>query len=207
MWFSLAAVLIATAPGLRAFWTFELQEYDGPTAVLTATLIAVIWSAHYTHRSVKHAKEQHEYTKTQDARAEEKYRTARLSLLAAVRSDMDDLGQSMSLLKMLGFVEARDWLRVPHVDQALARADLLKPDEAVMLAELLAGIRLLESWHNMKVREKLHGPPREDRKNALESISETIDGVTEVNELAKNLFDDRLKRLWPGYQLRRKTTA
>lgn len=55
-WASVLALLLAVAPGFtERYQKGRWGDYDPTIAVLTATLIALIWTAHYTFRAVRHA--------------------------------------------------------------------------------------------------------------------------------------------------------
>ncbi|HEX9130570.1 MAG TPA: hypothetical protein VF850_15500 [Gemmatimonadaceae bacterium] len=54
MWLSAIALALGIGPsGLRFLWTLKPAEYDPTIAVLTATLIALIWTANYAYLVVK----------------------------------------------------------------------------------------------------------------------------------------------------------
>lgn len=63
MWLSAIALALGIGPsGLRFLWTFKLAEYDPTIAVLTATLIALIWTANYAYLAVKRSEFEFERT-------------------------------------------------------------------------------------------------------------------------------------------------
>jgi hypothetical protein len=138
-WASILALLLAIAPGLRErYATGRWGEYDPTIAVLTATLIALIWTAHYTFRSVRHARQ-----------AEERENTrrwfAKRSMAAGVLAELEYMRQSLDLLRGRIYLREIHFLERPQLRHALAHVDLFSPETASKLSEFDSVLRQIES--------------------------------------------------------------
>lgn len=51
--FTVVAVLLAVGPGISAIFAGHVASYDAGLAVLTATLIAIVWYTHFTYQAVE----------------------------------------------------------------------------------------------------------------------------------------------------------
>jgi hypothetical protein len=138
-WASLVALFIAVAPGLsqrldEGAW----GEYDPTIAVLTATLIALIWTAHYTFRAVRHARQAEE-------RAELRRRLTRASIAAAVSAELDWLQPSLAILRARIHTREVSFLERPRLQDALSNLDLFSSASATSLSEFDAILQQIES--------------------------------------------------------------
>ena len=139
MWASLFALLLAVWPGFvewrqRGTW----GEYDPTIAVLTATLIALVWTAHYTFRAVRHAKQAEE-------RAEARRRHKRMAIAAAVETELYYLHLSLEVVRVRIETRSVRVLERPQLQQALENLDLFSVDTASKLTEFDSVLQHIES--------------------------------------------------------------
>lgn len=136
---SLLALLLAVAPGVaqrieKGTW----GEYDPTIAVLTATLIALIWTAHYTFRAVRHARQAEE-------RENVRRRLARQSMALGVMAELDYLGPSLALMHRRVVVHGIEFLERPLLRHALAHIDAFSNPAATDLSRFDSVLRQIES--------------------------------------------------------------
>jgi hypothetical protein len=138
-WASVFALLLAIVPGvIDRYRTGHWDSYDPTIAVLTATLIALIWTAHYTYRGVRYATQARE-------QADLRRRLTRMSIAAAVISELDWLGISLQLIAMRIETKGVRFLDRPQLRHALESVDLFSSATASKLSEFDAVLRQIES--------------------------------------------------------------
>ncbi len=120
----------------RLFHGFTASDFG--TVVLTATLIALIWTAHYTFRSVRHARQVEERENT-------RRRLARASMAVGVMKEMEFLKPSLDLMDARIAVRGHHFLERPQLRHALAHIDLFSPAAANDLSQFDSILRLIES--------------------------------------------------------------
>jgi hypothetical protein len=138
-WASILALLVAVAPGLAERYEHgRWGGYDPTIAVLTATLIALIWTAHYTFRAVRHARQAEE-------RAETRRQLARMSIAAAVSAELEWLELSLDIVS--GRIETKGvrFLERPQLRIALENLELFSSGTASKMSEFDAVLRQIES--------------------------------------------------------------
>jgi hypothetical protein len=138
-WASLLALSLAVAPGIsqrieRGTW----GSYDPTISVLTATLIALIWTAHFTFRAVKHAR---------NAEERDNFRrlSARQSTIAGVMAELDYLQLALEIMHERIAVKKVQFLERPQLRNALARIDLFSYAAAGDLSRFDGFLRQVES--------------------------------------------------------------
>ncbi len=136
-WITLG-ILVIGLPLLvwRVFHGFTASDFG--TVVLTATLIALIWTAHYTFRSVRHARQVEEHEDT-------RRRLARMSMAVAVMAEIDYLQPSLALMHARIAVNQVRFLDRPQLRNALAHIDLFSPAAAADLSRFDSILRQIES--------------------------------------------------------------
>ena len=144
MWLSALALSLGIGPsGARFLGTLKLAGYDPTVAVLTATLIALIWAANYAYLAVKRS--EFEFERTEAARAH-----ARLAILGSISAELGHIKNALDVVATPSYaVSATQWLSTPQLSQALTTTDLLKPGEAHRLTLLLNAIRAIVSSHEL----------------------------------------------------------
>jgi hypothetical protein len=118
---SAIALGLGVGPGWPFLWTFRLARYDPTIAVLTATLIALIWTADYTFHAVRDGR-------IREQRESDRRDSARKSILGGLVAELDAqytwLGQLSEQLYLV---------RIPRLDrpmmaEALRNAQLFEGD-------------------------------------------------------------------------------
>jgi hypothetical protein len=138
-WASVFALILALVPGMvDRYQTGHWDAYDPTIAVLTATLIALIWTAHYTFRSVQHARQAEERENT-------RRRLARISMAVAVMAELDYLEPSLALMHGRIAVSEVRFLERPQLRNALDHIDLFSSATAGDLSRFDSIIRQIES--------------------------------------------------------------
>ena len=128
------AVILALLPALTVA-TGASVEYDPTIAVLTATLIALIWTAYHTFQGVQHSRAAAiRADATRDAEA--------ASLMASVSSELQYLAAALKAPNSLAFWTGFDALSHPQLTSALSRPDLFPAVISDRLAHLANNIRL-----------------------------------------------------------------
>lgn len=120
----------------RLFHGFTASDFG--TVVLTATLIALIWTAHYTFRSVRHARQVEERENT-------RRRLARMSMAVGVMEELDYLKPSLALMHSRITVRGIHFLERPQLRHALAHVDLFSSAAAGDLSRFDSILRQIES--------------------------------------------------------------
>jgi hypothetical protein len=117
---SALALILGVGPGWPFLWTFRLAEYDPTIAVLTATLVALIWTADYTFHAVQDSRDR-------ESREAERRESARKSILGGLVAELDAqytwLGQVSEQL-----YHVRISLDRPMMAEALRNAQLFEGD-------------------------------------------------------------------------------
>lgn len=111
---------------------------DFGTVVLTATLIAILWTAHYTFRGVRHARQARE----QDAVAQ---RLARISMAVAAMAELDWLEPSLVVLETRIDTRRVKFLERPQLRHALENIGMFSSSAASRLSEFDAVLRQIEA--------------------------------------------------------------
>jgi hypothetical protein len=136
-WITLGILLVGVpvlAWRLRHGFTAE----DFSTVVLTATLIAILWTAHYTFRGVRHSRQARE----QD---EIRRQLTRMSIAAAVSAELDWLEPSLALLTARIETRGVRFLERPQLQHALANLDLFSSASASRMSEFDSVLRQIEA--------------------------------------------------------------
>lgn len=132
-------ITLATAIIAVAYVVFpEIgSRIAGGTLILTATFVAVVWTAHYTYRSVKHGR-------SLIAREDHRLRHERIVLLDAVLADLALLDSVLALpAEALKHASPR-FLERPNLERAVERGHLLDSETARRLADFQGAMHLLE---------------------------------------------------------------
>jgi hypothetical protein len=111
---------------------------DFGTVVLTATLIALVWTAHYTFRAVRHARQVEERESIQR-------RLARQSMAMGVIAELEYLKPSLALMHARIAVRGVHFLERPQLRHALSRIDLFSSAAAHDLSQFDSILRQIES--------------------------------------------------------------
>lgn len=143
MLLSAIAVALGIGPGWSVFWSPKTVEYDPTIAVLTATLVALIWTAYYTYRVVKRSEFEFE-------RSEGKRERARLALLVSVAAELGNIKMSLDVLASGSTaVSANRFLATPVLSQAMTRADLLTANDLHTLTLISNSLLSVSSAHDL----------------------------------------------------------
>lgn len=138
MLLSVFALVLGIGQGWSVIWTHHIVPYDPATAVLTATLVALIWTAYYANYSIRDARVRaiEEAARRADAR---------VAVLAGVASELENVDSwaeaaSSSLYHV----------RIPRIQHimlgvALNNFALLKHEEVALLSSIAVNISLIES--------------------------------------------------------------
>lgn len=126
-WVSVGAIGLGIGPGWRFLWTSQLQTYEPATAVLTATLIALVWTAHFTFQAVKLSSE-----KEQRERVRRDRECA--FLLEALAEELAHLDSRLAMIEGSPRMARFKFLRYPQLRECLRRADLFPPKLAAARA-------------------------------------------------------------------------
>ena len=137
-WITLAIVIIGAPILFRRLHRGDFSAADFGTVVLTATLIALVWTAHYTYRSVRQGRQQREQD---DLRRE----FTRMSLTAALGPELDYLQLSLTLVAARIETRGVRFLDRPQLQRALENLDLFPSSTARMLGEFDSVLRQIES--------------------------------------------------------------
>ncbi len=136
--FTAIALLLAIWPRINALINGGRSDYDPTIAVLTATLIAIIWYTYYTFETLQHAR-------TRDA--EERQR-GRESLASGVLAELRWLEESLEQVYMYGPFLNQDNLGHPLLLQAISQSTLFEPVTVGKLSRFLALLRDVRSGVN-----------------------------------------------------------
>lgn len=129
--FTAVALLLVLWPGIDALVSGGKSDYDPTAAVLTATLIAIIWYTYYTFEILQHAR-------TRDA---EERRRARESLASGVLAELRWLEEALEQVYVSGPFLIQDILEHPLLLQAISQSTLFKPSTVGKLSYFLALLR------------------------------------------------------------------
>jgi hypothetical protein len=135
--FSVIGLALGIGPGWSFLWTLKLSAYDPPLAVLTATLIALIWTADYAFHAVRDARRR-------DAREDNRREATKNAIMGGVFSEL------LAIYAWLRVVEedlyhARIWhFDRPMLSEALRSAHLFHEDEIAVLSLLAAQLQIVE---------------------------------------------------------------
>lgn len=135
--FSVLALVMGIGPGWRFFWTHHFAEYDPTIAVLTATLIALIWTANYTFHAVQDGR-------SREIRDEERRLSARKSILSGVVAEFEAQDRWLEQVSLQLYHVRIKRLDRPMLAEALRNAYLLDPDVTAMLAALSTTFQAVE---------------------------------------------------------------
>ena len=140
LWSSAIALLLALGTGILALVTGETAPYSPEVAVLTATLVAVVWYTAFTNETLQYGRE----------RDQRELRRASASLATAVLSELRWL---FSVLN--GFARGEGLhaeVTTPVLNAALQQATLFTPDTTDRLAHVVTAVR--------RLKEELDAGPR-----------------------------------------------
>jgi hypothetical protein len=135
---SAIALALGLGPGWRFFWTLQFAEYDPTIAVLTATLIALIWTANYTFHAVLDAR-------NREAREDARRRSAKASILAGVVAELEAQYVWLGAVgEQLYHVRIRRLDR-PMMAEAQGNAHLFEADEIGVITTLSTHLYTIDS--------------------------------------------------------------
>jgi hypothetical protein len=132
-----AALGLGIGPGWPFLWTFRLAEYDPTIAVLSATLIALIWTADYTFHAVRDARlrEQREDTRRQSAKR---------SILSGVVAELEGQNAWLEAVgERLYHVRIRRLDR-PMIAEAQRNAHLFEADEIAVITTVSSHLVVID---------------------------------------------------------------
>ena len=138
-----ASLVLAVAPGFQALRSGLTPSYDGSLAVLTATLIAIIWYTQYTYESLQYAR----------ATVDIQRRSARTSLATGLLDELRWLDGILAQIHSHGGTATFDPLSHPLLETALAQSSVFSPQTAAKLSgfhALLRDVRALMSTYALK---------------------------------------------------------
>ena len=130
---SIASIVLATLPALVHLPSFDLsailQLYDPIIAVLTATLIAVIWYSYFTFKSV------HQVEETKAAEKQENVRQLASSLVT-IRAQILGLKNQLDFWHKPNTLKPLDGFEVRYVDSEMKKLE----DQIISLNHLTARV-------------------------------------------------------------------
>jgi hypothetical protein len=131
-------ILVVGLPVLvwRLFNGFTAEDFG--TGVLTATLLAILWTAHFTFRAVRHARQAEE-------RQALRRTLARRSIATSVMEELDYLRPSLAVMQQRIAVRGIQFLARPQLRHALAHIDLFSSEGATELSRFDSVLRQIES--------------------------------------------------------------
>lgn len=137
MLLSVFAFLLGVGQGWSVLWTGRFVAYDPSTGVLTATLIALIWTAYYTNYAVRDAI----YRTAQEQTRRKEARVAILAGVAAELENIDTWAEAVS--------ESLYHVRIARIErimlvEALRNTALLHHGEVALLTSLAVQISMME---------------------------------------------------------------
>ena len=170
------AVILAVLPPIINKRLRSPEFYDPTVAVLTATLVALIWTAYHTFQGVQHARlvlENEENKRARDARF----------FLEALAEEMDHLDRSLSIIEKMPSLARFDYLSHPILNDCLKRSDLFSPATAARMANVASTLRPLPD-----VLRAYRPDPKdpEFNKTVIEIIKKSH---SSLRSLARNLVD------------------
>jgi hypothetical protein len=195
-WASVLALLLAISPGVsERLGKGRWGEYDPTIAVLTATLIALIWTAHYTFRAVRHARQAEE-------RADVRRVFERRSMAVGVIAELDYLKFSLAVMRTRIVVYGVHFLGRPQLRNALAHINMFSPPAATALSEFDSVLRQIESHaalytadfslaqerHEREVQRSWVGSVTYRPSKILEYDASRIDGIRKMIDDAQALI-------------------
>ena len=132
-----AVVLAAVVPVVgEVLDHHRLPEYDPGLAVLTATLIAIIWTAYHTFQGVQHART---LLEREDAQRE---RDARF-YLEALAEEITQISAALKMVEKSPSLARFDYLSHPILVECMKRSDLFAPSTAVYMTRVASALRPL----------------------------------------------------------------
>lgn len=175
-----AAVFLAFLP--VAFYGFERARYDPEVAVLTATLLALIWYTYHTHQSVEEAR------RAPVRQADFRREGLAAALLMELQQLQKDLRDGIKLLQLRP--------RSPVLYRALAQVEVFPSDVAALMSELVISLEELADLRRQRQEIKNQRPwDREEYKADERKVKELNQeiwergkkGARDVEELAERL--------------------
>ena len=135
---SAAAIALGIGPGWPFMWSLRPAEYDPTNAVLTATLVALIWTADYTFHSVRDGR-------IRDEREDQRRKSAKKSIIVGVAAELE--GQYVWLLSVNELLYRARMRRIdrPMMAEALRNTYLLEPIEVALISGLSTHLEVIES--------------------------------------------------------------
>ena len=112
---SVAAIILSVLPGAGSMVHSQLPAYDGSLAVLTATLVALIWYTQFTFDTLAHYR----------TRDEQERIRARAVLATGVLSELEWLEGRLEQVRLHGPYSDFDPFEHPVLEEILSRADAL----------------------------------------------------------------------------------
>jgi hypothetical protein len=136
---TIASLVIAAAPGITLFATTgRLGDYDASNAVLTATLIALVWTTYHTvvgiRQSAKQADEQYQAGISEAA-----------ALMSSVAVELSALEQALLFIEQKIYLADLSILDHPQIDYALTRPGILPKGTIGNLAVLDGTLRTMRA--------------------------------------------------------------
>lgn len=135
---SFIALALGVGPGWPFLWTGRLREYDPTIAVLTATLIALIWTANYTYHAVLDARERDELESS-------RRQGARNSLLAGVASECETIDSALEVISERLYHARVLRVERPMFGEVLRNTHLLLELEVGVITKLSMSLALIDS--------------------------------------------------------------
>lgn len=171
------AVLLAVLPAVAP------ENYDGTLAVLTVTLIAVVWYTYFTSAGLRHAERSLRY---QIDRAERDRGRARqglaTGLLAEVKSLEAQLRQVAADRRKVVF----NPLASPILAEAFGRLELFRPETVDALMEFAQSIHLTGRF----IDEALSRPPDEVDRPLAHAMGHANMAVRQIPRLVDCLEEE-----------------
>ena len=148
--FTATSLALALLPGALALIQGSKSYYDSTLAVLTATLVAIIWYTYFTFETLQHAQ-------TRDA---EERRRARQSLASGVLAELRWLEEVLEQVYVEGPFVIQDVLEHPLLQQAITQSTLFHPTTVEKLSHFHSLLRDVRNGMN-EYRANPTGIPRE----------------------------------------------
>jgi hypothetical protein len=134
---SAVALGLGIGPGWRFLWTLKPAEYDPTIAVLTATLVALIWTADYTFHAVNDGRRREE-------REEQRRVSAKKSILDGVVSELNSQDTWLEQVdRYLYHVRVRRLDR-PMMAEALRNAQLFEAEVIPIISQMSAHFQVID---------------------------------------------------------------
>ena len=130
--------MLATLPGAIGVAKGRMPTYDAPLAVLTATLIALIWYSEYTFQTLHHYRTRDELERSR----------ARTVLATGLLGELQWIEGRLEQVRKFGPYSDYDPLEHPVLETVLVKADVFAPKTVSDLARFHALLRDVRSIVN-----------------------------------------------------------